>query len=131
MDMRGAGSLEQNAGTLKALAFVAAVFAATGGLKWGMEEFNVLEVWDPGSEQWLRSSLGNEAHSLLKRVNRASAVLAVWTILDALWLPWLQIEAVARGWGEWSTASPAVRAAIVVGWFAALAAFLLSFSLGI
>lgn len=125
------GSVAGRTGAAKALAFVIAVFAATAAAKWAMEAFNVLEVWDPGSAEWVRSSLGNEAHSLLKRINRASAVLAVWTILDALWLPWLKIEAVARGFGEWKTASPAVRAAIVGGWFVALSAFLLSFSLGI
>lgn len=116
---------------MKALSFVIGIFALTAGAKWYLEAFNVFEVFDPGTDSFTRTAFGNEIHSLLKRVSRFSLVLAVWTVLDALWLPWLKIEDAARGWGEWSTISPTVRAAVVIGWFAALSAFLLSFSLGI
>ena len=116
---------------MKALGFVIMIFAAASGAKWGLEEFNVFEAWDPGSEEHVRTAFGNEIHSLLKRTSRWSLVLACWTILDALWLPWLQIEAVVMGWGIWQNVSQVVRAAVAFGWFVALSAFLLSFSLGI
>ena len=114
-----------------ALVFVILLFALSTGAKWLMEELHIGEAWDAGDKEFYRTALGNEAHSLLKRVSRFSAVLSIWTILDMLWLPWLKIEDVAMGWGDWKHVSAAARAAVVVGWFVALSAFLLSFSLGI
>ena len=116
---------------MKALGFVVAIFAAASAAKWYMEAFNAFEFYDAGSDEYVRTAWGNEIHSLLKRTSRWSLVLACWTVLDALWLPWLKIEHVAKGWGSWQHVSPVVRAAVAGGWFVALSAFLLSFSLGI
>ena len=114
-----------------ALLLVLAIAAAAGGAKWWMETANILEAVDPSTGEYARTSLGIEVHSHLRRVMRVSLVLAVWTLIDLLWLPWLRIEQVATGGDDWHKVPPAVRAAIVAGWFIALSAFVLSFSLGI
>ncbi|MDE0382403.1 MAG: hypothetical protein OXI22_00835 [Defluviicoccus sp.] len=116
---------------MKALLLVLAIAAAAGGAKWWMETANILEFVDPATGDYARTSLGIEVHSHLRRVIRVSLVLAVWTLIDLLWLPWLKIEHVAKGVDGWLKVAPPVRAAIVAGWFIALSAFVLSFSLGI
>ena len=116
---------------MKAFAFLTTLFALSLGAKWYMEAFNLLEVYSPDTDEFTRTAWGNDVHSLLKRAWRWSLALAVWTLLDIWWLPWLQIERVARGQFEWHTVDPIVRAAIVAGYFVALGAYLVSFSLGI
>ena len=116
---------------MTALLLVLAIAAAAGGVKWWMELANVLESVDPSTGEYARTALGIEVHSHLRRVMRVSIVLAVWTVIDMLWLPWLRIRDVATGRDGWHESPAAVRAAIVAGWFIALSAFVLSFSLGI
>lgn len=114
-----------------ALLFLILVCALSGGAKWAMDAYNVLEVADPSSGELSRTVLGIEIHSHLGRIVRVSFVLAIWTTIDLLWLPWLKIEDVATGGDDWHGVAPPVRAAVVAGWFIALGSFLVSFSLGI
>lgn len=107
------------------------VALAAGGAKWWMEAHNLLEYVDPSSGEWTRTALGVEVHSHLRRVMRVSFVLTLWTLIDRLWLPWLKIADVAMGENGWHGVAPAVRAGIIFGWFLALSAVFLSFSLGI
>lgn len=114
-----------------ALLLVLAIAAAASGAKWWMETHQIMEFVDPSTGDYARTALGVEVHSHLRRVVRVSLVLAVWTVIDLLWLPWLKIEDVATGRDDWDKVPPPVRAAIACGWFIALSAFVLSFSLGI
>ena len=116
---------------MKALALVVALAALASGAKWWLEAHNLFEAYDPAVDEHVRTALGHEIHSFLKRLSRTLLALAVFTLVDLLWLPWLRIGDVATGEDGWHGVAPAVRAAVVGGWFAALAAFLLSFSLGI
>lgn len=116
---------------MTALLLVLAIFAAASGSKWWLEAHQVFEAVDPNSGEHARTALGHEIHSHLGRVVRVTFVLALWTLIDRAWLPWLDIGDVATGEDGWHESPAHVRAAIIAGWFLALASFFLAFSLGI
>lgn len=107
------------------------LFALSVGAKFAMEEFNLLEVWNARAESHTRTALGNEIHSLLKRTSRWALIFSVFALVDRYWLPWLDIRDVAFGKRTWKHIDPVIRAAVALGWFITLFAFLSSFSAGI
>ena len=113
------------------LLFAAALSAGLLCAQWWMEACHVLETFSESAEEMTRTTFGNEIHSLLRRGQRVFLSFALFTLVDLVWLPWLNVEEVATGRGKWKTCNPAVRAAVVVGWFLALYGFLQAFSTGI
>ena len=114
-----------------AIVYTLLIFAVTTVAKFLMEEYNIGEIWNERAEEYSRTALGQEMHSLLKRLSRWSLVFSLFALVDRFWLPWLDIRKVAMGWAPWDLVPPVVRAAVVTGWFLALLGFLLSFSSGI
>ena len=107
------------------------MFAAAAAAKFLMEEFNLLEAWNPRAESFARTAYGNEIHSLLKRVSRLALVFSLFAIMDKYWLRWLDIRDVVFGGRTWRLVDPTIRAAVALGWFLTLFGFLSSFSSGI
>jgi len=112
-------------------AFASALFAALLAVQWWMEAYHILETWSESAEEMTRTTFGNEIHSLMRRGERIFLAFGLFTLLDLVWLPWLNVEEVAAGRGKWKTCNPAVRAAVALGWFLALHGFLQAFSSGI
>ena len=113
------------------LAFASALFALMLGAQWWMETYHILETFSESAEEMTRTTFGNEIHSLLRRGERLFLAFSLFTLVDLVWLPWLNVQEVAAGWGKWKTCDPRVRAAVVIGWFIALYGFLQAFSSGI
>lgn len=113
------------------LLFAAALSAGLLGAQWWMEAYHALETFDASADEMTRTVFGHEIHSLLRRGQRVFLSFALFTLVDLVWLPWLNVEEVATGRGKWKTCNPAVRAAVTLGWFLALYGFLQSFSSGI
>lgn len=119
--------------SLRGIPLLFAACASAGLLcaQWWMEAYHVLETFSPSAEEMTRTVFGNEIHSLLRRGQRVFLAFALFTLVDLVWLPWLNVEDVAAGKGKWKTCNPAVRAAVTLGWFLALYGFLQAFSSGI
>ena len=113
------------------LAFASALFALMLGAQWWMETYHILETFSESAEEMTRTTFGNEIHSLLRRGERLFLAFSLFTLVDLVWLPWLNVQEVAAGRGKWKTCAPVVRAAVVLGWFIALYGFLQAFSSGI
>ena len=119
--------------SLRAIPLLFASILSAGLLcaQWWMEAYHVFETFSASAEEMTRTVFGNEIHSLLRRGQRVFLSFALFTLVDLVWLPWLNVEEVATGRGKWKTSNPVVRAAVVVGWFLALYGFLQAFSTGI
>lgn len=113
------------------LAFASTLFAVMLGAQWCMEAWHILETFSASAEEMTRTTFGNEIHSLLKRGERLFLAFALFTLIDLVWLPWLNVQEVVAGWGKWKTCDPMVRAAVALGWFLTLFGFLQAFSSGI
>lgn len=113
------------------LLFAAGLFALMLGAQWWMEAYHVLETFSESAEEMTRTTFGNEIHSLLRRGERLFLAFALFTLVDLVWLPWLNVQEAATGRGKWKTCDPVVRAAVTLGWFLALFGFLQAFSSGI
>ena len=113
------------------LVFATSLFSIMLGAQLWMETYHVLETFSAAAEEMTRTTFGNEIHSLLKRGERVFLGFSLFTLVDLVWLPWLDIQSVVSGAGKWRTVHPAVRAAVTVGWFLTLFGFLQSFSSGI
>lgn len=125
------GSLTPNSMRGIPLVFASALFAAMLGMQWWMEAYHILETFNESAEEMTRTTFGNEIHSLLRRGERVFLAFALFTLVDLVWLPWLNIQDVVTGKGKWRTCNPTIRAAVTVGWFLALYGFLQAFSSGI
>ena len=113
------------------LLFASTLFAAMFYAQWWMESYHVLETWSESAEEMTRTVFGNEVHSLLRRGERVFLAFSLFTLVDLVWLPWLNIQDVVTGKGKWKTCDPMVRGAVVIGWFLTLYGFLQAFSSGI
>ena len=113
------------------LMFASALFALMLGAQWWMEAYHILETFSESAEEMTRTTFGNEIHSLLRRGERLFLAFALFTLVDLVWLPWLNVQEAATGRGKWKTCDPVVRAAVTLGWFLALFGFLQAFSSGI
>lgn len=115
-----------------ALFWTILIFLLTTAGKFLMEEFNLGEVYSAKADEYTRTALGHEIHSLIRRLQRWSLAFSVFGTVDRFWLPWLDIKKVVFGEGlQWRKVDPMLRAAVALGWFLTLYAFLSSFSSGI
>ena len=114
-----------------ALALVAGLLAASATLRVCVEEFKWLQSYAADTGVYSETALSTWVTRFLQRTSRAMAAFTIWVSLDKVWLPWLNLQDVVMGWGDWRQVDPLIRAAVAGGWFIALAAVLLAFCLGI
>jgi len=118
-----------------ALALAATLMGVAFALRASIEQMHWLHEAvldsDGALSHYSETHLYTSVTNFLTRTYRAMAAFTIWLAIDRVWLPWLNLQDVVMGWGDWRQVDPLIRAAVATGWFMALSAMLLSFCLGI